>query len=270
MNKLENYTIDVLRVLETWRNKNFLSVDAVLKNWFKYNTDMEKYSRQIQDKILKNNWTFTIEEDDGLKINESGLAYLESVQTDEYIIDRCFEELQTKEYFEYLDSLLSPLHIKVDDAQRKYLESVLCKSELIDYKDEGYYKTFKLNSKGIIALRNAESYSQYKKKFAGTKKDEFDRTKQFSYNEEQLLNSKIDQILKDLEDLKTGQEILWTDLTEELNELKELYNLGKKNWRQIFMGKLLDMVAAGVISETVSKEIAKAIAPAFKSFWGLE
>jgi hypothetical protein len=67
MNKLENYTIDVLRILETWQDKNFLSVDTVLKTWFKYNTDMKKYSSQIYERIMKNKWAFSIEEDDGLK-----------------------------------------------------------------------------------------------------------------------------------------------------------------------------------------------------------
>lgn len=35
-----------------------------------------------------------------------------------------------------------------------------------------------------------------------------------------------------------------------------MYFLDKKNWSQLFMGKLTEMIASGVVSETMSKEIA--------------
>jgi hypothetical protein len=37
--------------------------------------------------------------------------------------------------------------------------------------------------------------------------------------------------------------------------LKNLYFIGKKNWCQNLAGKSLEMVASGVVSETVSKKL---------------
>ncbi|HMK25250.1 MAG TPA: hypothetical protein VK483_04405 [Chitinophagaceae bacterium] len=88
-------------------------------------------------------------------------------------------------------------------------------------------------------------------------------TDKFTADETVTLNNRIDQLLKDLESLKVGQEIIWTDMMEEISELKNLYFLSKKNWRQLLTGKLSEMVIGGVISETVSKKIAEYINPVF-------
>lgn len=77
----------------------------------------------------------------------------------------------------------------------------------------------------------------------------------FTQNEKQQSESKLDKILKDLSEIKLGQEIIYEDLIEEINRLRELYFLGKKNWHQLLVGKCVDMVAGGVVSETVSKQI---------------
>jgi hypothetical protein len=73
----------------------------------------------------------------------------------------------------------------------------------------------------------------------------------FTDTEKQSAESKLDQILKELNEQKLGQQIIF----EEINELRELYFLGKKNWYQLFIGKSVEMVASGIISETVSKQI---------------
>ena len=39
---------------------------------------------------------------------------------------------------------------------------------------------------------------------------------------------KLDKILSDLQTLKNGQQIIYEDLKEEIESLKELYILGKK------------------------------------------
>ena len=52
----------------------------------------------------------------------------------------------------------------------------------------------------------------------------------------------------------------------EIEELKNLYVLGKKNWKQLLLGKTGEMVSSGIVSEEVSKplfELAKSI---FKSY----
>ena len=85
----------------------------------------------------------------------------------------------------------------------------------------------------------------------------------FSVEEKESADSKLDKILKDLDELKTGHQIIYDDLKQELDELKDLFFLGKKKWHQLFMGKCLEMVASGIISETLSKEIVTAIEPTF-------
>ena len=83
----------------------------------------------------------------------------------------------------------------------------------------------------------------------------------FSNEEKSSAETKLDKILKDLEELKLGHQIIYDDLMKEMNELKELFFLGKKNWYQLLAGKCVSMVASGIISETVSKGILNSITP---------
>ena len=77
----------------------------------------------------------------------------------------------------------------------------------------------------------------------------------FSEEDKQATESKLSQILKDLDEVKAGQQVIYEDLTKEINELRELYFLGKKKWYQLLIGKSVDMVASGIVSELVSKQI---------------
>jgi len=79
----------------------------------------------------------------------------------------------------------------------------------------------------------------------------------FNKIEKETINETLQIILDDLNKLKLGQEITYNDLSDEFEELKDLYYLDKKNWLQLFQGKVSEMVAGGVISETVSKSIVK-------------
>lgn len=82
---------------------------------------------------------------------------------------------------------------------------------------------------------------------------------QFSDSEKEDFKVKLDLILKEIEKLKMGQEAIYDDLYEEIENLSSLFFLGKKNWKQLFAGKLFEMTASGVISESLSKEIIKII-----------
>lgn len=79
----------------------------------------------------------------------------------------------------------------------------------------------------------------------------------FSLIERKSLNETLEKILSELKEIKLGQEVTYNDLSDEFDELKKLYYLNKKNWLQLFNGKISEMVAGGVISETVSKDIVK-------------
>ena len=71
-----------------------------------------------------------------------------------------------------------------------------------------------------------------------------------------------------IEELKLGQQIIYDDLLQEINELRELYFLGKRKWYQILAGKFVDMTVSGVISESISKEIIESIKPDFTMLIG--
>lgn len=82
----------------------------------------------------------------------------------------------------------------------------------------------------------------------------------FKPKERADINESLQKIIADLDKIKLGQEITYDDLTEELNDLKEFYYLNKKHWSQMLIGRLTEMVASGVISETISKDIVETVA----------
>jgi len=86
----------------------------------------------------------------------------------------------------------------------------------------------------------------------------------FTISEVEKIEVNFEQIFRDLSELKLGQEIIYDDLVRELNELRELYYLGKKNWIQLLVGKSIEMVANQIISETISKQIISDIKSHFK------
>lgn len=81
----------------------------------------------------------------------------------------------------------------------------------------------------------------------------------FSLQERRAVDQKLSSILNDVNELKLGQQISYDDFYDEFQELKELYYLNKKNWKQLMIGKLSEMVAGGIISETISKGIIEGI-----------
>ena len=81
----------------------------------------------------------------------------------------------------------------------------------------------------------------------------------FSPQERTDINESLQKILADLDKIKMGQEITYDDLIAELNDLKEFYYLNKKHWSQMLIGRLTEMVASGVISETISKDIVETV-----------
>lgn len=68
-------------------------------------------------------------------------------------------------------------------------------------------------------------------------------------------NEKLEKILQELQSLKDGQQIIYEQMVKEVDDLKELYYLGKKRWYRQLAGTAVEMTASGIISETVSKNI---------------
>lgn len=81
------------------------------------------------------------------------------------------------------------------------------------------------------------------------------------FNQADVLRFKtrIDDIIEKLNKLELGQQITYDDFSDEFEEMKSYFYMNKKSWQQMLAGKLVEMVSAGVISETVSKEIVQVL-----------
>lgn len=77
----------------------------------------------------------------------------------------------------------------------------------------------------------------------------------FTSDEKNDFNQKLDAIIDALiENDKMVQDQI-NQLKQEIEELKALYIIGKKNWKQLLLGKTGEMVASGIVSEAVSKPL---------------
>lgn len=77
----------------------------------------------------------------------------------------------------------------------------------------------------------------------------------FTSEEKENFNHFVDTIIEQINlsnQLMTEQ---FEILSNEIEELKNLYFLGKKNWKQLLLGKTSEMVASGIVSETLSKPL---------------
>lgn len=147
------------------------------------------------------------------------------------------------------------------------------KTELNDFRNEKDKLIFLTTIKNSVKLDYDEHFSECKNKSeCGELKDHLKTIyyldnqiqsfginqkseNEFSENEKNNYSLKLDKIISDIEILKQGQELTYNDLLNEIGELKELYFLGKRNWKQLLAGKIIEMVTGGVLSETVSKEL---------------
>ncbi|MBP9134684.1 MAG: hypothetical protein KBF75_11695 [Saprospiraceae bacterium] len=79
----------------------------------------------------------------------------------------------------------------------------------------------------------------------------------FTFEEKSSVDEKLDKILKDLNEVKLGQEMIYDDLKEEIEQLRNLLFLGKKKWHQLFLGFVVEKTTEDIFSATVSSEILK-------------
>lgn len=81
----------------------------------------------------------------------------------------------------------------------------------------------------------------------------------FTSSEKEKCNEKLDEILQTI---INANEVVFDHvetLRTEFEELKNLYILGKKNWKQQFAGKMADMVFSGVVSEMTGKPLIEKV-----------
>lgn len=88
---------------------------------------------------------------------------------------------------------------------------------------------------------------------------EINSTDFFTYQEKNENNDKLDKVLSEIEKLRNGQELIYDDLIQEINDLKEMYHLGKKTWSQVLKGKSFEMLISGVLDKTIIKHLVEIV-----------
>ena len=120
-------------------------------------------------------------------------------------------------------------------------------------QSQGYVKTdptkyaifAKITAEGIEYIENLKSDNTI----------HYNPDDKFDPNEQEILKEKLDELLERLRKLELGQQVIYDDLADEISDLKDLVGvLGKKDWRQMLMGKLVD---AGLGS--IAGEVLKAV-----------
>ena len=88
---------------------------------------------------------------------------------------------------------------------------------------------------------------------------QYDPADKLNSEEQKVFSSKIDELLESLKRIELGQQVIYDDLSEEISQLKDLVGvLGKKDMKQLLLGKLVD---AGLGS--IAGEVLKAVTDSF-------
>lgn len=86
------------------------------------------------------------------------------------------------------------------------------------------------------------------------------KEEEFTIEEETKLHNKLNKIIDDLEKQHFGQQIIF----DEIEELKNHFNLGKKNWFQLVKGKFFDLTVEKVVEKVVIVEMFESLSEGFE------
>jgi len=88
------------------------------------------------------------------------------------------------------------------------------------------------------------------------------KEEEFNSEEESQLHSKLNEIIDKLEKQGYGQEILF----QEIEDLKNHFDLGKRNWFQLLKGKLFDLGVEKILEHDKIKELFQEISSQFQDY----
>lgn len=220
-------------------------------------------SRKLGKYLKDNGWI------NGREI-ASGYAATLTIQGEIYVEENLlkkdrqpnFKPLKTKEKY---DIILSELYsnygkfIEVSELLQDYQETSL--DEAIDLGKA-------LESKGYVNVSYSKSNSAVSITSLGREYVEdnifqeikYEPSDMISKEEQREFSKKLDEVIERLKNLELGQQIIYDDIIEDINDLKSLLNvLGKKDWKQLFLGKLFD---AGL--GTIADNVYQAVVDTFK------
>jgi hypothetical protein len=159
-------------------------------------------------------------------------------QSEIYKIDNHLDKIK------FLNIVLERNAIDLEKHKIGCTNTTTCREDLA-YANNTYFLTQELNRLGVQF--NDDS-------FTSTEKNETE--------------SKLDKILQELKDIKDADQLLYDEFVKEINELRDLYYLGKKKWYQLLVGKGTEMVAGGIVSETVAKQVIETVKISFPHLLG--
>ena len=84
----------------------------------------------------------------------------------------------------------------------------------------------------------------------------------FTPEEESALHTKLNDIIDKLEKQGLGQKIIY----DEIESLKNHFNLGKKNWFQLLRSKVVDLTVEKVLEKTAVAAIYETLSDGYKDF----
>lgn len=132
----------------------------------------------------------------------------------------------------------------------------ISRSELVSmmkYLEDKDFVNLAISKDGVdakISFRGIQYFEKIEENI-----DNYNPPDPFTESEVQKINAKLDTLIERLIKLELGQEVIHTDLSADLKELKKMTKiLGKKNWRQQLQGKLVD-AGLGQLTESVYKAV---------------
>lgn len=165
-------------------------------------------------------------------------------------IERAKRELSNIKSDKDRITFLSTILEKVEEYKQEHMK--ICRGNNCDIEDEFSAITFYLSQELFpygISL-DEDTFTSDERNEASNKINE--------------LLTKIDTLLNDNQELKNGHEILFN----ELQELKDLYYLGKRKWHQLAIGKFSEMVDGSIVSDTIGRTITESLKPVTKMILG--
>lgn len=155
------------------------------------------------------------------------------------IEDKLYTFRRDRDKLDFLRILL------VDSEKEKAKHELDCQKSGCSFSEDREYGKFAIEQQ----IDDINEYYSYEPK----------SSEEFSAEEESILHSKLNEIIDRLKKQELGQEIIF----DEIDSLKNHFNLGKRNWFQLLKGKLIDLTIEKVLEKTIVEEIYKSLSEGF-------
>lgn len=230
------------------RFKNSQNEQLEMNYQIGFNTVKSKVERDI---YRKNQLRFKIKELSKLKgylsitdslneTDENVIIELNSIKDKlDYILEKLF--LVYGDEFYSIGTILELNNIEFRDGETlEICENLDKKGYIIREKQYSDKDLAKISIKGAEYIERKKNASSIKSKKKG----------------EESVNTKIDILLKKLEELGYGQEIIFNEI-DELRDLSK--KLSKKSWSQLIKGKVVDLAISNLIDKNIATFIYESL-----------